>query len=184
MSKSKILLLWWIFTLVWIFNFSSAIIVQKNEQIDCTAWNPTQNVCTPSKIKQFSSPTKVTLKSLNNAFVEVDVVFFSWWYTSPNVTDSVIYEWVKTIQVNWNFNSNTSLLITYDVEEPDIIIPWWFSNFTPVVAWLGVTVTEIVPYVVYISIWFLIAVLWFFSIKWLCNWFLVKINSVFKSKRW
>lgn len=57
------------------------------------------------------------------------------------------------------------------------------SQMQPAINWLHDTVWEIIPYVVYIWIWVLLAILWFYWIRRLVNRIAWKINSVFRSKR-
>ena len=57
------------------------------------------------------------------------------------------------------------------------------SQMQPAINWLHDTVREIIPYIVYIWIWVLLAILWFYAVRWLVNRIARKINSVFRSKR-
>lgn len=57
------------------------------------------------------------------------------------------------------------------------------SALTPAINWLHDTVREIIPYIVYIWIWVLLAILWFYWIRRLVNRIVWKINSIFRSKR-
>lgn len=57
------------------------------------------------------------------------------------------------------------------------------SALTPAIDWLKGTVFEIIPYVVFIWIWMLLATIWFYAVRRLVNWLAWKINSNFKSKR-
>lgn len=59
---------------------------------------------------------------------------------------------------------------------------WWelIWQLSPVITWLSSAVVEIIPYIVYIWLWVLGAILWFVAIKWLINWIRSKILSPFK----
>lgn len=80
--------------------------------------------------------------------------------------------------LNWNGFVNFVLV------SPDPpLVPWTFSNFTPVIDWISDVTIEFIPYVVYIWIWTLLVTLWFIAVKWLVNWLVRKITVIFKSKR-
>ena len=71
----------------------------------------------------------------------------------------------------------------WDIGWSSSSVIWWYSALTPAIDWLRGTVYEIIPYVVYIWIWVLIAVIWFYAIRWLVNWIWWKVKSNFSSKR-
>ena len=99
-------------------------------------------------------------------------------FASPMVFQDFNFKWV-------------SFVISYD----DWTVAWWSGDnwwsddwwnlvsgddLSPVVSWLFSVVWEFIPYIVYISIWLLLSTLWFYAIKWLCNWFYNKFLSIFK----
>ena len=53
----------------------------------------------------------------------------------------------------------------------------------PIITSLGSTLTEFIPYVVYVGLWVLGAVIWFVAIKWLMNWTRAKVLGTFSSGR-
>lgn len=59
---------------------------------------------------------------------------------------------------------------------------WWelIWQLSPVITWLSSAVVEIIPYIVYIWLWVLGAILWFVAIKLLINWIRSKVLSPFK----
>lgn len=198
--KIKKLFLFWLFSLFWIFNFSSA----ENYEwmsFSCYLWDNAiewYNQCNDDYLNFLSIEDWNYIVSASSNFnFEAYLTFMNakeWqpFHISPSNSISFSCEDWDCFSLNiYNYsNVDWEWLITYTVSpasnwwSSDTIIPWWFNNFVPVVNWLGSTVTQFIPFVVYISVWFLIAVLWFYAIKWLCNWFLIKLNSVFKSKRW
>lgn len=63
------------------------------------------------------------------------------------------------------------------------LLSGWISQLTPVVTGIKWVVVEFIPYVVYISIWILLATLWFIVVKRLMNWMSRKITWTFSSRR-
>ena len=53
----------------------------------------------------------------------------------------------------------------------------------PIITSLSSTLTEFIPYVVYVGLGVLGAVIWFVAIKWLMNWTRAKVLGTFSSRR-
>ena len=51
----------------------------------------------------------------------------------------------------------------------------------PIITSLSSTLTEFIPYVVYVGLGVLGAVIWFVAIKWLMNWTRAKVLGTFSS---
>lgn len=60
-----------------------------------------------------------------------------------------------------------------------MILSWWTTALEPIVTSLSDTLTEFIPYVVYIGLGVLGAVIWFVAIKWLMNWTRAKVLGTF-----
>ena len=57
------------------------------------------------------------------------------------------------------------------------------ASLEPIITSLTTTLTEFIPYVVYVGLWVLGAVIWFVAIKWLMNWTRAKVLGTFSSRR-
>lgn len=57
------------------------------------------------------------------------------------------------------------------------------ASLEPIMTSLSETLTEFIPYVVYVGLWVLGAVIWFVAIKWLMNWTRAKVLGTFSSGR-
>lgn len=57
------------------------------------------------------------------------------------------------------------------------------SQFDPIIDSLKATMTEFIPYVVYVGLGVLGAVIWFTAIRWLVNWTRAKVLWTFSSWR-
>lgn len=123
----------------------------------------------------------------------------SYKWTSLNY--KIEYQWF------WNFDFDFSYTITdneENVEEPwtwwnenppvipdnpwdwwnsGWLIAWWIDKFTPIINWLKNAIIEFIPYLVYVGVWLISAILWFFAIKWLINWTRRKTLTNFTSRR-
>lgn len=111
--------------------------------------------CTHLQIKTYLTPTCISLSDVRCGCTSNNIKL----YWSNFAWSSVfVYTKVPTLPIN-----NQSL--------------------TPAINWLHDTVWEIIPYVLYIWIWVLLAILWFYWIRRLVNRIVWKINSIFRSKR-
>lgn len=194
MQKLKLFLLWWIFTLVWIFNFSSAY----QSSIECIDWT-----CNPSPFYESAEAVNVCFSAdeMISDDPDLDSDFYYYLVTYYDRDDNIQFDvlnlwsticisslWSVYLQTPSNISS-LSWVISVEVwwiwndENFWWTILNWFSDLTPAIDWLKVTIALLIPYVVYIWIWVLLAVLWFYAIRWLVNWMSNKINSYFKSKR-
>lgn len=64
-----------------------------------------------------------------------------------------------------------------------MILSWWTASLEPIVTSLSTTLTEFIPYVVYVGLGVLGAVIGFVAIKWLMNWTRAKVLGTFSSGR-
>ena len=67
---------------------------------------------------------------------------------------------IQWFRVNWL--NNHPVVYTYVSSTPS-------TQLSPVISWLSDSISEFIPYVVYVGLWVLGAVIWFVSIKWLIN---------------
>ena len=76
--------------------------------------------------------------------------------------------------LNWTFYFSSSP-ITYssssdwDSSDSSWLLPWWTWTFWWIISSLGSAVSEFIPYVAYIWLWLLGAIIWFVAIKRLIN---------------
>ena len=92
---------------------------------------------------------------------------------------------IKTIQ--WNVYLSTSP-ITYSSSSEWWsnswnLLPDWVWNLTWIISSLSTTLNEFIPYLVYVWLWIISALIWFVAIKRLINWIRAKIFSSFSSWR-
>lgn len=59
------------------------------------------------------------------------------------------------------------------------VLSWWTAQFDAALNGLQAVMTEFVPYVVYIGLWIIVAVLGFVAVRWLVNWVRAKIFDSF-----
>lgn len=62
-----------------------------------------------------------------------------------------------------------------------MILSGWTTALQPIITSLSTTLTEFIPYVVYVGLGVLGAVIWFVAIKWLMNWTRAKVLWTFSS---
>lgn len=65
----------------------------------------------------------------------------------------------------------------------DILLPWWEWSLSWIITWLNSTITEFIPYLVYLWLWIITVVIWFVAIRWLVNRTQAKIRWSFSSWR-
>lgn len=65
----------------------------------------------------------------------------------------------------------------------DTILSGGTSSLEPIITSLSDVMTEFIPYVVYIGLWVLGAVIGFTAIRWLMNWTRAKVLGTFSSWR-
>lgn len=215
MGKLKILLLWWIFTLLWLFNFSNASNITFNG-VDRTYSPSTVTFNSDFIASDFDSFCYIDyieniedhdqedclIELLNNDDHNIQFWYSKWiecenWECSIVVYDDFFWldipSWTYSVLTDWDiaFSSFTLYDVPIDLWWNEWWNEWWndfilgwYSALTPAIDSLKGTVYQIIPFVVYISIWLLLSIIWFYAIRWLVNWLWIKINSVFKSKRW
>lgn len=115
---------------------------------------------------------KVVLTSTCNGFF--DYSFWDDWHWNESCLDSFTFTNKSVVCVNsddWTFSFNF-------VAKP--LVSWGSSNFTPVLTSISSSISEFIPYIVYIGLWILGALIWFYAIRWFINWLRKKIFSSFK----
>ena len=63
--------------------------------------------------------------------------------------------------------------------QPAQLLSGWTATLKPVLDWLQSTITEFIPYCVYIWLGVLVCTFWFVAIRWLMNWTSAKIKGSF-----
>lgn len=189
--KFKLLLLWWIITLFWIFNYSNANSITFTKVWD---WD-----YSPYTFEAFDWMTNSIDYSCSPDF-PCWVRFDDWNFNE--CFSMMCYNWDCTTFtqyscVNWQtYNIEVSgasevpfLSITFSDWQISwwwsewSVIVWWYWSLTPAISWLWESVSQLIPLVVYIWIGVLLAIIWFFAIRWLLNRLNWKINWYFSSKR-
>ena len=176
MSKLKFLLLWWIFTLVWIFNFSSAYNLTENINFQWWLYE-SQNYYFPSSTYWQNIYVTCSWQGNLKLFFSCRQKYFAQWSETLN---KKITEWCY-IQ---STAGNTASTCSYSYNSSVLPFNQLFLLLNPAWESLKNSFYVIIPYVVYIWIWILVCTLWFICIRRLVNWLWRKINSVFSSKRW
>lgn len=179
MKKIKLLLLWWLFTLVWMFNYSSA----DYQASDCASVEKVynQNVCVlPNWIKWISCEWTFSWyakrKNWNFAFAFYDKpcnLTINQLCDSSNLDCGTNWDNLEWIWYLYSDYENTSTRLFY-------ILPWiaWLTSWlSSTVSSLTNTINEFIPYLVYITLGVLGVIFWFYAIKWLLRF--VKWSSLF-----
>lgn len=60
---------------------------------------------------------------------------------------------------------------------------YWESDLSWIITWLNSTITEFIPYLVYLGLWIITVIIWFVAIRWLINRTQAKIRWTFSSWR-
>ena len=60
-----------------------------------------------------------------------------------------------------------------------MILSWGTQEFDGIITSLETTMSEFIPYVVYVGLWVLGAIIWFVAVKWLMNWVRAKVLWTF-----
>lgn len=195
MSKIKLLLLWWIFTLIWIFNFSSAINFTPNNSNDW--YIPSELVVESpfdlmSSLGSYSCNYNTCYMSIHDSeytVVDINITYYSDWdYISCNDYGGwYCYDWTLipawTYEVGWYENE------TFDLITINLPTSWWWDDIwveswlVSIVSNLNTTISEFIPYVVYIGLWILSVIVWFYAIKWLLRFVKWSSLSVFSSRK-
>lgn len=79
----------------------------------------------------------------------------------------------------WNSCNSFSITIWSSWENSWTLLPNWTDDLKWIVDGLKSTMAEFVPYIVYIGLWIIVAILWFVAIRWLVNWVRAKIFDNF-----
>lgn len=94
---------------------------------------------------------------------------WSCWKNLTNISnwDEYFFEEIGC-GVNWTFWSNNTITIKLIYPDPPLI-QWGTEAFSGVLTSVSSSVSEFIPYIVYIWIWLLTASIWFVAIKRLIN---------------
>lgn len=118
--------------------------------------------------------------------------FFETDSNSDTCTNKNIPAWTYYVNNCEDMSFNTVVLSIpggssggWDINEDDSdsLLIWWVSALNPIISSLQNTFLEFIPYIVYIWLWILGAVIWFFAIRWLVNWVRAKVYWTFSSWR-
>lgn len=121
-----------------------------------------------------------------NINYEDDSLFFRWfvwddvlpWYC-------ILSAWTYDLSWRWmSFSSFT--IIVRDSEWWDnswSLLPWGESDLSWIITWLNSTITEFIPYLVYLGLWIITVIIWFVAVRWLINRTQAKIRWTFSSWR-
>lgn len=168
MKKIKLFLLTWIVSILGIGCFTNANIFWDQKSV-YSYQNLAQNTINASNLHcEWVWNVSYNIWALNVSNWQYEYLL-----KSKNCPFSIEGD-IQWFRVNWLDNHPT--LYSYVSSTPN-------SQMQPAINWLHDTVREIIPYIVYIWIWVLLAILWFYAVRWLVNRIARKINSVFRSKR-
>lgn len=178
MKKLRLFLLTWIVSILSVSCFTNAdLVVTCNRTCDNVSYvtwynNRYQCVTFPDNV------SSVTLTPSNCSNFDMN---YPWgWNSYDTYSCSQTYD-VSSMSSLCFYDTYWTFTLSYTYPP---ILPWWSNwSLTPAINWLHDTVREIIPYVIYIWIWVLLAILWFYWIRRLVNRIAWKINSVFRSKR-
>ena len=159
MKKYLLTALLWVFGLFW---FTSAVNVSCIED-----WT-----CEPSNIYNFSDNDN---SYIFNISCSADLVLED--DTEYNLTDWQIitlpgwttaeFVWVEDCDFSYELYYSSSS--DWDSSDSSWLLPWWTWTFWWIISSLGSAVSEFIPYVAYIWLWLLGAIIWFVAIKRLIN---------------
>lgn len=186
MKHFKLLLLW-LLLLLTIGSFTNAQFTS-NESIHVT-WN--NQVFFPSSIN-LPVPINQVTYTLDSWSDWCTILFenSSWngrcrvyfnVYSNPVYSQCWNYWFDWNININYNASSCSSwwFTINYTVQHENMPV----SELTPVITWLWDSINEFIPYVVYVGLGILWALIGFFAIRRLINRVRRQTFWVFKSKR-
>lgn len=201
MSKFKLLLLGWLFTLFWIVNFSSA--ESYTFTYDWWVWYTPETFTTNIPLNELQVDYQC-----GGSYCYFDIMANDWSYSDfcfiiydDWVLSTCNYEWTWTFLIWWlsresevnNWNFSTITLSDWqsswgwdswgwDSWGGALIIEWTWA-FAPVIWGLTNSIWEFIPYVAYLWLWILWVVIWFFAIKWLIKFVYWNTYSFFSSRR-
>ena len=162
-----------------LFGFSSAWLTEiksYNFSYDWSWFNPSSFNTNWIPLSDFDFTTSSSNSScviLFNSYSKRCRIYFSNWGVYSNQCDWVP-AWTYSVQYNqWDC---TNFRFSASIRES--IVP--VSSLSPVITWLSNSLSEFIPYIVYIWLAILGATIWFVWIKWLIRWVRVKILWIFK----
>lgn len=111
------------------------------------------------------------------------------WYNIDSLDGYCILD-AWTYEVNhsdWDYFNSITLSYWNSSEWWDnswwSLLPNWESDLAWIITWLNSTITEFIPYLVYLGLWIITVIIWFVAIRWLVNRTQAKINWTFSSWR-
>lgn len=141
--------------------------------IDFTAWYNNYNKCVnlPDDVSQIL----LTPSNCNNNSFEMNWPWGDTDWHSPYSCDQTYDITNMSVLCIWDSKWDFTLKYIYPP-----LLSWGSSNFTPVLTSISSSISEFIPYIVYIGLWILGALIWFYAIRWFINWLRKKIFSSFK----
>ena len=101
-------------------------------------------------------------------------------------SDSEMSEWIENVSWIWYF-SESLITINWNLSEwwdsSWSLLPWGEGDLSWIITWLNSTITEFIPYLVYLWLWIITVIIWFVAIRWLVNRTQAKIRWTFSSWR-
>lgn len=185
MKKFKLFLLTWVVSILSIGSFTNA----KYEFVKDITFACNQDAS--YSLNVINSPWLYKVIVTDSSWRDIKYVTFR----CPNDWNKFIINWSNNFVFDYWWTAKCSIYLTNSsfywegcasavlYKDVPVFNFWWPSALTPAVDWLRWTVNQIIPYVIFIWIWVLLAILWFYAIRWLVNWIWRKINSVFSSKK-
>lgn len=177
--KKNIFIFWIIALLFFIGSFSNAQFLSPISN----AWSV--NCITSSKVCWFiNSPSCDWTYTLSLSSNNWEVFSVKYWSKINASTDSasISVDCWTDVQVWWSFLTypSSDFEVDYVLTYTSVSSSMPVSSLSPVVNWLSNTVSEFIPYIVYIWVWILSVLIWFVAIKRLINWIRNKILSPFR----
>lgn len=177
--KKKFFIPWIIAWLFFIGSFCSSQFVDfitSSWIIECTTSNKNCWV--------ISSPSCYWVYSVNISSNDWSPFMLEYWnHALPSVSSQslTLNCWVNVF-VKWPYDSKPSsdFNVNYNLSYESVSSSMPVSSLSPVVNWLRNTILEFIPYIVYVWIWILSALIWFVAIKRLINRLRNKTLSPFK----
>lgn len=200
MKKYFLTALLWVFGLFGAFASASSFTFECPNDWFSSCYIPNSIIFSDSTRLDFSSFTNFecddycTFDIVNNDddnYISCEFWFdwdqsFLFWYNIDSLEGYCILD-AWTYEVNhsdWSYF--TSITVNYWDNSWDsswIILPWWEGSLSWIISWLNSTITEFIPYLVYLGLWIITVIIWFVAIRWLVNWTQAKIRWTFSSWR-
>lgn len=192
MKKYLLTALLWVFGLV---GFTNAT----EYTFTCWWWTCEPSSFTPTTTFSYSSDLIDYTCSNTKCEIEIyssdssyycDFLKNSNWFSLTSDVDLCVFDSSLTYSVAYDMNPFASFTITEPTPSSGLwdsdsspLLSGWTTVFSGIISSLGSAVSEFIPYVAYIWIWLLGAIIWFVAIKRLINRIRAKIFGTFNSRR-